>query len=134
MESMKKLRSLGPILLSISPIFGFVGMWCALDSFRLVKDGFRAEGIVVERQGRPVVTFVDCKGGHCTLGSNDFPTMTVGERVTVLYDSERPSKTTIYNFWKLWLFPSMFCLLSLAAAIFGIVLLRFSRVTLPEQN
>lgn len=109
----------------IGLIFGLVGLAImigggfALDYSRsFSKDGVQTPGIVVDLDYsrdsdgdgsyRPVVEYRDSEGRtrtyHSSTGSNP-PSYDVGERVTIIYQRDNPTRAIIDGFFDRWFLP-----------------------------
>ncbi len=75
---------------------------------------------------RPVVVFT-AEGGRQvrfeSMASSNPPRYSVGDKVPVIYDPERPSEARIHSFHDLWFAPALFGGLGLVFAVLGAALL-----------
>jgi hypothetical protein len=119
----------------LSIIFLVVSFFTFLGTRRFVNSAARAEGTVVklvERHDnggttfRPVFVFRDSNDCEheifSTVGTYP-PTHKVGEKVSVLYDSEKPQNAALDGFFDLWLLPLVFGLIGVVQMIGSVVCL-----------
>ena len=124
----------GPCCLLISAGFG-IRVWLQL------RNGLRAEGTVVRMatvHGRdggadmyaPVFIFESTAGRQYTVTSataSDPPEFTVGDRVEVVYQKDRPAGARISSFWQLWFLPMVCVFFAVGLSGAGLLLQIFER-------
>jgi hypothetical protein len=135
---------IGLLTLALAAFFGY-------RTYRLVKWGATAPGVVIEnvmeervdidredhsrtvtRTYRPKVRFLSPSGEEMVFVSSvgfGRPAYGQGEAVEVLYDSAHPQEAQIKTFWSLWLGPILAGLMGVIFSLLGIGILRWlSRV------
>lgn len=114
------------------------GLWFALGHADLVRNGARADGVVIElsiqtvrgsKLYHPVVRYVPAGQGPTRFRERTGLWTTlfeVGEAVTVLYFYDAPTEAKIESFWTLWFLP-------LVMGLFGIACIMAGRHTFKQK-
>jgi hypothetical protein len=127
------LKVTGWLMLAIAIITLPLSFFTYAHSQRFIKSANRAQGTVIrldERSGSgsrsvyyPVYTFQDSQGKQHEIYSSSGsypPSYEVGEKVTVLYQSDNPSNAEIDSFMDKWLFTVLLAGFGLIGLFLGI--------------
>jgi hypothetical protein len=132
--SRKTFKILGWSLAVVSIIFLTLSVVAYVVARRFVDTAARTEGVVTglvesrdTRSGssyRPVFVFRDgnqvAHEIQSNVGSNP-PAYKIGDRVSVLYATEKPDNAAIDSFLYLWFFPLLFGLLGTVQLAFALI-------------
>ncbi|WP_028079341.1 DUF3592 domain-containing protein [Solimonas soli] len=106
-------RLTGSLLLAVSLPPLLIALWLATNVLRQQFFGARAPGEVVEISGDVPTLIVefDAGGGERrrveSAGSDLYRHYAVGDRVTVLFDPQKPQDATLDLFVETWLLPAL---------------------------
>jgi hypothetical protein len=151
------LKGIADIFLGIGLLTLTIGVFFGLHTRRLLKQGVRAPGVVVEnvveeradydrddhshtisRTYRPKVRFRSQNGeevvfvSHAGFGQAAYRQ---GEAVEVLYDPADPHSAEINGFWSLWLGPTLIGLIGLVPLLVGVgIWVWLSRLRAPASG
>jgi len=149
------LKGLTGIFLGIGLLTLTIGVFFGLHARRLLKQGVRAPGVVIEnvveervgsdphdhsisRTYRPKVRFRSQNGEEVVFVSHTGfgqPAYRQGEAVEVLYDPADPHSAEVKSFWSLWLGPILVGLIGLVPLFVGVGLwVWLSRLRAPANR
>jgi hypothetical protein len=125
-RSIRILAFVGSVVTCTCVAFAGVAVWTALHTRAWVQASTDAQGQVialspvVDQEGgqtnyAPIFRFTARDGQMYTITSNTSsnpPAFQVGERVSVLYQSDQPQHARINRFLQLWLLPLVFAILA----------------------
>lgn len=119
--SLENWRRIILVLLGISAIFLWAGIYTAVRTKEFKKHAILVSGTVIENIQRtssgetfyyPKVHFLSKEGQETTIispvGANSAE-LQVGEAVTLLYDPRKPMEAELDTFWQLWSLPLFLC-------------------------
>jgi hypothetical protein len=103
--------------------------WHYRSTRAFLETAIRVEGVVIEMRRRggssaPIVRFQPPEGPEVTFESKLYtrpPTYSVGEKVTVLFQSARPDEARLYGFWDLYLLTVVLGGIGAVFTLLGIV-------------
>lgn len=129
---MTHVRHLGTSFLGIGIALLGLAFWTYRRFRRFRELAVPAEGVVIDFKQRinsdddpeyfPIFRYRDEAGKEhviCSDTGTNPPGFKKGDSIRVLYDAANPSDCRIDTFWQLWLLPLIFCVLGIAFALVG---------------